>query len=446
MAVIPTKGNNQSTGNLKLFKVYPPKDSGGEPLDITMCIPEIRYYEDVLANAVTMTAIFVDTGGIDPENKTPLNGVIDGLPIRGGCRVDIQMIDPNKGELNLTGTSCMYINKVISGAPGTQKDVFQLELCSLEYLKNEQIRIRKSFSGKISDSVNTILTADAPEGLGTKKELEIDPTLKPYRFIGNTWKPFKVCTWLAAKANPASGIGHQAGFLFFETHDGFKFKSIDKLLSIKPTKKYIYTNSPLTKIGFRKIQTYKVDKNIDTETNLMMGAYNNKTVYFDLISLKWKTKEYDLEEQQGNLDLAADDAKSLVSSEFMTQGSPTRYFYQTLDTGFQPQGVTPKQQVGNLKADPKTPQFDAENILVQSSMRYSEIFSIKTHITILGDFDLRAGQMVYCEFPDLQESKSRKPNQQSSGNYMIASICHRLTPGDCHSSITLVRDSLPEQK
>ena len=50
--------------------------------------------------------------------------------------------------------------------------------------------------------MNTLLTADVPEGLGTKKELEIDPTLKPYRFIGNTWKPFKVCTWLAAKANP----------------------------------------------------------------------------------------------------------------------------------------------------------------------------------------------------------------------------------------------------
>ena len=86
-----------------------------------MCIPEIRYYEDVLANAVTMTAIFVDTGGIDPENKTPLNGVIDGLPIRGGCRVDIQMIDPNKGELNLTGISCMYINKVISGTSWNPK-------------------------------------------------------------------------------------------------------------------------------------------------------------------------------------------------------------------------------------------------------------------------------------------------------------------------------------
>ena len=57
--------------------------------------------------------------------------------------------------------------------------IFDLETFNLEYLKNEQVRIRKSFSGKISDSVNTLLTADAPEGLGTKKELEIDPTLKP---------------------------------------------------------------------------------------------------------------------------------------------------------------------------------------------------------------------------------------------------------------------------
>ena len=438
---------SQSIGTLEMFKIYPPTNVGGPPVECKMCIPEIRYYENILENAITMSAVVVDTGALSAGNKKPMIGIIEGIPVRGGCKVEVIMKDPYGGTLKFTESEGkqLYINKVIAGEPGTQKDVFQLELCGEEYLKNEIVRIRGCYTGKISETIQSILLG-VPEGLESKKAFEIDETLKPYRFIGNTWKPFKVCTWLAAKANPASGIGHQAGFLFFETHDGFKFKSIDKLLSVKPTKKYIYTNSPLTKIGFRKIQTYKVDKNIDTETNLMMGAYNNKTVYFDLISLKWKTKEYDLEEQQGNLELAADDAKSLVSSEFTTQGAPTRYFYQTLDTGFQPQGVTPKQQVGNLKADPKTPQFDAENILVQSSMRYSEIFSIKTHITILGDFDLRAGHMIYCEFPDLQESKSRKPNQQSSGNYMIASICHRLTPGDCHSSITLVRDSLPEQK
>ena len=435
--------NNQATGSIKLFKIYPPKGVDGDPIDVRKQVPEIRYYEDVLSNAITMTCVITDTGGLDPEGKKPMNGIIDGLPIRGGCRVDVQLVDPNKGSLNFTGTSCLYVHRIVAGSPGTQKDVFQLELCSLEYLKNEQIRIRKSYTGKISDTVEKILTAD---GLETKKEFNIDQTLRPYRFIGNTWKPFRVCTWLAAKANPDSGIGHQAGYLFFETHDGFNFKSVDKLLSVKPEKKYIYANTAFTKKDYYKVQTYRVEKNIDMNSNMMMGTYNNKTIYFDLISLKWKTKGYDLTEQDGNLTKAADSATGLVSSEWTEGTPPTRYFYQTLDTGFQPQGRTPKQQVGNLKSDPKTPQFDAEAILVQSSMRYSELFSIKTHITILGDFDLRAGQMIECEFPDLQETENKKPNQQSSGNYMIASICHRLTPSDCHSSITLVRDSLPEKR
>ena len=61
----------------------------------------------------------------------------------------------------------------------------------------------------------------------------------------------------SAKANPDSGIGHQDGYLFFETHDGFNFKSVDKLLSVKPEKKYIYANTAFTKKDYYKVQTYR---------------------------------------------------------------------------------------------------------------------------------------------------------------------------------------------
>ena len=57
-----------------------------------------------------MTCVITDTGGLDPEGKKPMNGIIDGLPIRGGCRVDVQMVDPNKGSLNFTeNLVCMFI-------------------------------------------------------------------------------------------------------------------------------------------------------------------------------------------------------------------------------------------------------------------------------------------------------------------------------------------------
>lgn len=445
MAKNPTGANNQSTPNILLFKIYPPEGSSKEPIDVRTQVPEIRYYEDVLSNTVSMSVVVVDTGGLDQESKESMNGILDGLPIKSGCRVDAQLVDPNKGVLNLTGPNCLYVSKVVSGTKETQKDIFQLELVSVEYFINDFVRIRKSYQGKISDSVRSILTTSAPDGIGTQKPVDVEETLKPYRFIGNTWKPFKVCTWLAAKSNPQEGTGHQAGFLFFETHDGFKFKSIDSLLKVEPTKKFQYTNTPLTKNGYQKIQYYNIEKNSDLDENLKMGTYNNKTTYFDPVSLKWKTQVYGINDQKENINLAADNAV-IVNTPFTNDDTVTRYYFKVLDIGYQPLGDTPQQQLSQVKSDPKLPNHDSQNIDSQSLMRYHEIFSIKTHITILGDFTLRAGETVHCEFPDLQEAASRRPNEQTSGKYMVSSLCHRLTPKDCHTSITLVRDSLPEQR
>ena len=60
---------------------------------------------------------------------------------------------------------------------------------------------------------------------------------------------------------------------------------------------------------------------------------------------------------------------------------------------------------------------------------------------IPGDFSLRAGDLVYCDFPVLTTELSAQVNDQSGGIYMIASLCHRLTSRDTYTSLTLVRDS-----
>ena len=40
--------------------------------------------------------------------------------------------------------------------PGTQNDVFMLDLCSKEYFINEQTRVVQRYEGKISDNVTKI--------------------------------------------------------------------------------------------------------------------------------------------------------------------------------------------------------------------------------------------------------------------------------------------------
>ena len=60
---------------------------------------------------------------------------------------------------------------------------------------------------------------------------------------------------------------------------------------------------------------------------------------------------------------------------------------------------------------------------------------------IAGDFSLRAGDMIYCEFPQLSTDPNTQPNKKSGGLYMIASLCHNITPRDTYTSLTLVRDT-----
>ena len=59
-------------------------------------------------------------------------GLLDGLPIRGGERVDISIEDNYGNTLTLKDAS-MYVNRVRNAQPGTQNDVFMLDLCSKEY-------------------------------------------------------------------------------------------------------------------------------------------------------------------------------------------------------------------------------------------------------------------------------------------------------------------------
>ena len=67
-----------------------------------------------------------------------------------------------------------------------------------------------------------------------KKEL-IEESANDYNFIGNNKKPYYLINWISRGAVPSSdanpkaktGMGNSAGFLFYETGEGFNFRSID---------------------------------------------------------------------------------------------------------------------------------------------------------------------------------------------------------------------------
>ena len=439
-------------GDIREFELFQAKD-GGKSIDASGAVVDIKYYEDILSNSVSLSAIITETGESDSDVGNV--GMLDGLPIRGGEPSTIVIVDHDGNKLEFNGDNKLYVNRVRNVISGTQKDVYSIDFTSREMLANEQCRVVKRYDGKISENIKKILTENtsAEVGIKTKKEVTVDETAINYNFIGNDRKPFYVCTWLASKSIPAQAgkVGGSAGYVFYETYDGYNFRSLDALAEQEPKGNYLFSNTDDIPSEYTaKILNYDIDRDIDLQNNLTIGAYANRTLFFDFYAYNYKVRNYSVDESggadnnegagsKGKLVNLGEDEIDSVADEFRLPVS--RLMNRVLDVGTLPAGKDIDEQLKTWKESPFDPTYDSTKTMVQSVMRYNQMFSVKINIMIAGDFRLRAGDLIRCEFPRLSTESNTRPNKVSGGLYMISSLCHNITPRETYTSLTLVRDT-----
>ncbi len=433
----------------------------------------LQYWESILQDSIRAVVVFVDSGNAI-KDKT----AVDGLPIVGQERVALRFKDREGNQLEFQDDTAFYVNKVTPLSDDTTKSMVHLDLVPREYIMNEKVRLNKRFNGKISvggetpnatsnedvgGHVEKILKTDK-KYLATKKDIDIDKTSNNYNFIGNNRKPFYTLNWLSKVGIPEGQgedghyKGNTAGFFFWETSEGFKFKAIDTLLDKQknPQKKSILFNQTVEKdkipAGYdMKALTYDVDNLVDVQSKLKMGAYTNRIVMFDPFNCYYEvvapnagvTEEEGGGTSPGNKKNLTTAGKGLpvLNKEFDVEGNNadyTRTTYMTLDTGTLPVGDTSEEQLTKSK----DPNFDAKSVLNQSIMRYNQLFSQKTTVTIPGDFSLHAGDAIFVDAPQLETNpEADNVNDQSGGLYIIAALCHFITPKETYTKLDLIRDS-----
>ena len=101
------------------------------------------------------------------------------------------------------------------------KEAFDNTLCDT--------RVARKLEGKISTIVSDIIQKD----LGSDKPVFVDPTHNSYYDFGGDTSPFGKILELQTYAIPDGMSGKSAGYLFWQTSEGFHFKSLDKLFDKK---------------------------------------------------------------------------------------------------------------------------------------------------------------------------------------------------------------------
>ena len=433
-------------------------NDGKNKKDISTIITDLYYYESVLRPNLKVDLIYVETGK-SVESEGSLKTLIEGMPLVGTENTQLKITDPNNVEIKIE----LYVNSIKPLKQDTQKTAVTLELVSKELILNYKTVLNTRFDGKISDHIKTILTERSY--LNTKKQLDIEETSNSYNFIGNNRRPFYTLLWLAKKSVPniPKAIGNSAGFFFFETSQGFKFKSIEGLLSEndpsgkkKEYKSYVNNQTPdgrglLIPAGYSgKILEHNIDNATgDVQSKLEIGTYATRTIlfdpfncYFEVINPNVRTEENKLG-SESKLQKAGKNLPKYNSEFNRTEENKdfSRTQYMLVDKGSLPTGDS-LQQIEKSKSQ----NFDPKNILNQSVMRYNQFFSTQVTITITADFSLHAGDLIFIKSPELSNKDTPDFNKQFSGFYTIAELCHYISLSDGgYTKLTLVRDSLGER-
>lgn len=422
-------------------------------VDIKTGVVGIDYYEDIFSPTIT-AKIYVANGGdtiSPPDNEGnadgPKQSIYNGLPLRGGERVSIK-IAPNSStnkalDFSTDPKKYFYVSSITDVVTENQKEIFTLHLVSREAITNETSRVGKKFP--VTSTIDASVTDILKNYLKTDKIGVIEKASNKYGFIGNLRKPFTLLVWLASKAAPSTSGDATAGFVFYETQDGFQFRSIEGLISQTPKAEYGYTEvnqsefeyegSPEIPSNSFKILNYSTSKNQNLIEKLRMGTYSTYRIFYNPLDFKF-TKPSDgvfkLEDYSGK-------AKNLGQSlnlPSITEGSdiglgdiPSRFITQCLDIGTMDNGVSKE-----INSDPAKYQS-------QAIMRYNVLFTQTVNMVVPLNTNLRAGDIISCKFPKISRELKEEYDEEQSGLYMIKELCHHFDTTASYTSMKLVRDT-----
>ena len=433
----------QDTSVYEIFEIK--SNDGSKTVDIRGGVVTFSYFENILSPMLTAQVLVSNTGNVVPDEDGEYASIYNGLPLNGGEKVNIKIPSTGLGptmEFTEKLGNEFYIASITNVIVESGRETFTLNLVSREAITNETARVGKKFpsSEKISDSVKDIIK----NYLKSDKQVDVDDTQNPYGFIGNLKKPFYLLTWLSTKSVAATvgGKSATAGYFFFETKEGYHFRSVDSLIANTPfEREYSYepgivdNNDPDKDYKILSFSTVRNQKLIE---NLQKGSYCTYRMYYNPVSATFTSPEQGLfktssySEKMENLGKDFEVFLPPVDKTNKTLADlPTRYVTGVLDFG-----TVEKENKNSLKQNANPMEYHS-----QAMMRYNTIFTQVLEATIPMNTSLTAGSVVNLLFAKITTDDVKVKDNEQSGLYMIKELVHYYEERGSFTKLKLIRDT-----
>ena len=407
------------------------EESKPKTMDIKGITLTMSINEDIFSNNIVGSLVVYDTQDIRTI-----------FPLTGLERLAVKFNTPGLPGYDMTEDNGVpfQIYKVDSVRKDPTNDIgqfYKIYFCSPEMYNNQLTTVSRAYKGPVEEGVKDLVRSK--KYLNSKKILFVEPTKTNTKYVIPSMKPFKAINFLGSQA--VSGKYNNSGYRFFETSQGFHFRSLESMLAVNGSvarKTSFNFQSQIQNIKdtdkgdevkniMRRMQgvsKFEFSKPVDTLTNMIDGFYANKLVVHDAFNKTIRTHDFNYKDnfEKGyhteTLGNESDPLKMITPDTQLNDTGKT--LYEFADS--KKMVVTETSKVHNDYEF--TPASDTIPQIVSQKAGYK---NLNLSLLVYGNTSLNAGDIINFTVPVMQPGEKPDPNPYTNGRYMIMAIKHTIS-------------------
>lgn len=393
-------------------------------VDVRLQIVDFELYFDIFSQCSSGRMVLTDGNDI-------ISGYIDRLggastqPLTGLELVIVQLEVKVDNESPYTIDLQYRLDKIHDIVPMTNgSQIYTIHFVSTAKVQSLIKKVSKSFkSVAYHDAVKEIFN----ENLLNLKLIETDKTSGTHDFIIPNLRPLQAISWICSKSHDGP---NNTCYFFFETQNGFKFKSLQQMYQQEPKYKDPYTFGAKlykTDADDRKPQFEIIDyktKEFDMQSALISGGIASKMIGVDIFNQTTNVYEENFEKN---------------ISKTLNKFSP----YEDRDdifTSYETFTLVSHEILDQSTAKDNDVKYMLNRAQAMAMMRH---FSIR--ISVPGNWNLAPGDIVEVRYPKHkvpEHQQSVLENPMRTGKFLVTAVSHKLLDGKMISTLELSSDSL----
>ena len=439
--------------------------------DITPIMLGIDIYHDIMDNGIYCEV-----------SMTEAVGLVEFFPIVGDETLIVRFGTPGFVDFR---TYVFRIFKVSDRKKaGERNEVYILSGVSQEIINNERLSVKKSYKDLTADQIvksiyeDFLRPTEEEHYFIKKKDIKLQesdnllnlnfPGEKPItainmaaregrsKSIGN----YNVYKFLNKKIPPGGAdknealvdISEASNFVFYESYDGWNFRTLDSLLTEDPVEKFFLSEASTEKQlmdGSQKvhprqlIEDMRVVKQVNTQENIQTGLYSHDVEALDPILKRFTetTFNYDKDADKfAHLENKPNEKLYAKNSVFKTSTKSSYKYFLPTNIGDPRTVPFVKERVHDPYAKDPTTETDQQlrnprklhEFLSFDVTSRTQLNNIVLEVTVPGNSDIEVGQVIELIIPQNTEVKEfmEKENLLYNKRFFVGAVRHIINKED----------------